>query len=54
MSGDQKCRSIRISPELLKRADADGLQQIILTAINKALDESRELAARSLGPLGAA
>ncbi len=51
MTGDQKCRSVEISPDLLKEADAEMLQDLVLTAINMALDQSRELAAKTLGPL---
>ncbi len=51
MSGDQKCKSVEISPDLLKEADAEMLQDLVLSAINLALDQSRELASQRLGPL---
>jgi DNA-binding YbaB/EbfC family protein len=51
MTGDQKCRSVVISPDLLKDADADMLQDLVLSAVNMALDQSRELATQRLGPL---
>ncbi len=51
MTGDQKCKAIEISPELLKEADAEMLQDLILAAVNLALDQSRQLAADRLGPL---
>lgn len=51
MTGDQKCKSVEISPELLKDADAEMLQDLVLSAVNMALDQSRELAAKTLGPL---
>ncbi len=51
MTGDQKCKSVEISPELLKEADPEMLQDLVLTAVNMALDQSRDLAARTLGPL---
>src|SRR5574337_458900 len=51
MTGDQKCRSVEISPDLLKDADAEMLQDLVLSAVNMALDQSRELAAQRLGPL---
>jgi len=51
MTGDQKCRAVVIDPELLKDADAEMLQDLVLSAVNIALDESRELAAQKLGPL---
>jgi DNA-binding YbaB/EbfC family protein len=51
MSGDQHCVSIEIDPEMLKTADAEMLQDILLSGINMALDQSRQLAANKLGPL---
>ena len=51
MTGDQKCRSVEIAPELLKEADAEMLQDLVLTAVNLALDQSRALSAERLGPL---
>ena len=51
MSGDQKCQSVEIAPELLKDADAEMLQDLMLTAINLALDKSRELQEQTMGPL---
>jgi nucleoid-associated protein EbfC len=51
MTGDQHCRSVIIDPELLKDADADMLQDLILSAVNQALDKSRDLASTEMGPL---
>lgn len=51
MTGDQRCQSVEIDPELLKDADAEMLQDLILTAVNLALDKSRELQAQVMGPL---
>lgn len=51
MTGDQKCKTVEIDPELLKDADADMLQDLVLSAINLALEQSRELASQKLGPL---
>jgi nucleoid-associated protein EbfC len=48
---DQKCRAVEIDPEVLKDADVEMLQDLLLTAFNKALDKSREVAAERLGPL---
>ena len=50
-TGDQKIVSIEIQPEVLEDADAEMLQDMILTAVNSALDKSRELAEEKLGPL---
>lgn len=43
MTGAQVCRSVSIDPELLKDADAEMLQDLILSGVNMALDESRKL-----------
>jgi DNA-binding YbaB/EbfC family protein len=51
MTGDQKCREVVIDPALLEDADAEMLQDLVLSAVNLALDQSRELAAQRLGPL---
>src|SRR3989304_3432196 len=51
MTGDQKCREVVIDPELLKDADAAMLQDLVLSPVNMALDQSRELANQRLGPL---
>jgi hypothetical protein len=51
MTGDQKCRSVEIDPAVLKDADADMLQDLVLTAVNLALEKSRELQEQVMGPL---
>jgi DNA-binding protein YbaB len=51
MTGDQKCQAVEIAPELLQEADAEMLQDLILTAVNLALDKSRELQQQVMGPL---
>lgn len=51
VTGDQHVRAVEIDPELLKDADVEMLQDLILTALNSALDKSRDLASERLGPL---
>jgi hypothetical protein len=51
MTGDQRCRGVVIDPELLKDADAEMLQDMLLSAVNMALDNSRKLAEEKMGPL---
>jgi DNA-binding YbaB/EbfC family protein len=51
MSGDQKCQSVEIDPSLLKDADAEMIQDLVLTAVNLALDKARELQEQVMGPL---
>jgi nucleoid-associated protein EbfC len=51
MTGDQKCKSIEIDPDFLKDSDAEMLNDMVLTAVNLALDKSRELQEKMMGPL---
>lgn len=51
VTGDQRCVAVEVDPELLKEADAEMLQDLLLTAFNAALEKSRELASERLGPL---
>lgn len=51
VTGDQRCQSVEIDASLLEEADVEMLQDLLLTAINSGLDQSRELAAEQLGPL---
>jgi hypothetical protein len=51
MTGDQKCQSVEINPELLKDMDAEMLQDLVLSAVNMALDQSRELQQKLMGPM---
>jgi DNA-binding YbaB/EbfC family protein len=51
MTGDQKCTGVEINPDFLKDADAEMLNDMVLTAVNLALDKSRELQEKTMGPL---
>jgi DNA-binding protein YbaB len=51
MTGDQRCTAVEIAPDLLKEADADMLQDLILSAVNLALEQSRKLQEERMGPL---
>ncbi len=51
MTGDQKCKSVEISSDFLKDADAEMLQDLVLSVVNMALDNSRELQQKLMGPL---
>lgn len=51
MTGDQRCKNVEIDPELLKDADAEMLQDMLLSAVNMALDQSRKLQEERMGPL---
>lgn len=51
MTGDQRCLSVEIAPELIQEGDVEMIQDLILTAINGAIEASKNLAAERLGPL---
>ncbi len=51
VTGDQRVKSVEIDPELLKDADVEMLQDLLLAAFNNALDASRDLTNQRLGPL---
>ncbi len=51
VTGDQRVRTVEIDPALMQEGDVEMLQDLILTALNSALDQSREMAAQRLGPL---
>lgn len=51
MTGDQRCTGVEIDADFLKDADAEMLQDMLLTAVNLALDKSRELQEKMMGPL---
>lgn len=51
MTGDQKCKGVQIDPELLKDIDVEMLQDLILSATNQALDQSRDLASTRMNPI---
>lgn len=51
VTGDQKIKSITIEPDILEEGDVEMIQDLILSAVNSALEQSRELAAERLGPL---
>jgi DNA-binding YbaB/EbfC family protein len=51
MTGDQHCQAVVIDPDLLKDADAEMLQDLILSAVNLSLDQSRKLQEDRMGPL---
>ena len=50
-TGDQRITTVEIDPDFLKDADAEMLQDMVLSCVNMALDKSRELASERLGPL---
>jgi DNA-binding YbaB/EbfC family protein len=49
ITGDLKVKSIRIDPEIVDPADVDGLEDLILAAVNQAIEKAQALAAERLG-----
>ena len=52
-NGHQKILTVEISPDAVDPKDVELLQDMVLAALNEALDRSRELAASELGQLTA-
>lgn len=51
MSGAQECKAVAIAAHLLQEGDVEMLQDLVLLAVNQAIQESQALAASRLGPL---
>ena len=51
LSGDQRVLSVMVDQALITDGDVDLIQDLILTAINQGLEQSRNLAGERLGPL---
>lgn len=51
VTGDQRVTALEIDPELAAAGDAEKLSRLLQEAFNQALDDSREMAKKRLGPL---
>lgn len=51
VNGRQEVLSLRIDPEVVSPDDVDMLQDLILAAVNEALNRSREMVAQEMGKL---
>ena len=51
MDGQQKIRSVKISPEVVNPEDIELLEDLVLTAVSEAIAKSQEAAAEQLGGL---
>jgi DNA-binding YbaB/EbfC family protein len=51
VDGQQRIRSVTISPEVINAEDIDMLQDLVMTAVNEAIQKSQELAANHLSGL---
>jgi len=48
MNGKQELRALKISPEAISAGDVEMLQDMIIAAVNEAVEKSQELASRRL------
>src|SRR3990170_7137976 len=51
VNGQQKIQSVKISPEVVNPEDVELLEDLVLTAVNEAIAQSQEAAAKKLGGL---
>ena len=51
VDGQQNVKSIKVSPEVVNAEDVEMLEDMILAAVNEAMNKSREEAAKQLGGL---
>jgi DNA-binding YbaB/EbfC family protein len=51
VTGQQTIRSIKISPEVVDPEDVELLEDLILAALNEAMEKAKDLAAKRLGSL---
>jgi len=51
MTGHQHIQALTIDPEVVNPEDVDMLQDLIVAAVNEAVDKSQEMAAERLGKL---
>jgi hypothetical protein len=48
INGQQNVQSVKISPEVINPADAELLEDLVLTAVNEAIAKSQDAAAQRL------
>jgi len=51
IDGQQRIRSVSISPEAINSEDIEMLQDLVMTAVNEAIQKSQDLAANHLSGL---
>jgi nucleoid-associated protein EbfC len=51
VNGQQKIQSIKISPEVVNAADVEMLQDLIIAAVNEAIERSQQIASQKMGSL---
>ncbi len=48
MTGQQKLQSIKISPDVMSAGDVEMLQDLIVAAVNEAMEKSQQLASEKM------
>jgi hypothetical protein len=51
MTGSQKCVEVKLDPDRVRDLSNDRLQSLMLQAVNDALERSRKLMAKKMGPV---
>ena len=51
ISGQQKVQSVKISPEVVDPEDVELLEDLVMTAVNEAIEKSQSLASSHLSAL---
>ena len=51
LDGHQKVHSVEISPEAVEAGDVELLQDLVMAAVNEAINKSQELVNKRLGSL---
>ena len=51
MTGNQRLLSVRIEPDILNADDVDMLQDLVVAAVNEAIERSQQLASDRMGAL---
>jgi DNA-binding YbaB/EbfC family protein len=51
ITGQQKIQSIKIVPDVLSAGDVEMLQDLVVVAVNEAIEKSQQLAASRMGEL---
>ena len=50
-SGQQKILSVKISPDVMSTGDVEMLQDLIVAAVNEAIEKSQQLASQKMGEI---
>ncbi|MGI6250034.1 MAG: YbaB/EbfC family nucleoid-associated protein [Anaerolineaceae bacterium] len=50
MTGDQRVVGIKVAPDLLQDGDTEMLEDMLLTAMNKALESTKKLSEEKMAP----